>query len=280
MMTKRVLCMCVLMGVICGVSVAGSKIDGWMVDDFESYETTADMKATSLTTGGPWGILKEFQYSLGMIEWPAVAPLDINLMTGDPNGFTAVNEDDPNNQSMEVHYNLTDAASSCDVIIMAHNLGVPFAMMTVGPPLGDVPVADLTTIDKRSMKVEKRPGNTTVMDLFSLGLVGPDMALIGHFPITTTSLVSPDSVWESVEFEINGPMDTSESSSAFDRSAVSAIIIGTYDWSSSDVRYKLDDIMLFNEGVDCHAWSPADINMDCVVDMGDLSALASGWLSL
>lgn len=298
MMTKRVLCMCVLLAVICGVSVAGTKIDGWVVDDFESYETTADMKATSLTTGGPWGILQEFQYSLGMIEWPAGALLEINLMqspphgtgdpndTNDPNGFTAVNEIDADGpQSMEVHYLLTDAASSCDVIIMAHNLGVPFAMMTVGQPLGDVPVADLTTIDKLTMKIKKNSGNTTGLDIFSLGLIGPDMALIGAFPITSKLpgnkfLEYPENVWETLEFDINGEMDTTNATSTFDRSTVSAIIIGTYDVSGSDVHYLLDDIMLFNEGDDCHAWSPADINMDCAVNMDDLAVLASGWLGL
>jgi hypothetical protein len=298
MFTKRLLLVCVLVGVICGVSVAGSKIDGWVVDDFESYSSTAEMKATSLTTGGPWGILQEIQYSLGLIEWPAGALLEINLMpspphgtgdpndTNDPNGFTAVNEIDADGpQSMEVHYLLTEAGSSCDVIIMAHNLGVPFAMMAVGPPLGDVPVADLTTIDKLTMKIKKNSGNTTVEDTFEIGLIGPDMGLIGAFPATSKSsgnkfLEHPENVWETLEFDINGPMDTTNATSVSNRSAVSAIIIGTWDTVGSEVRYLLDDIMLFNEGNDCHAWSSADINMDCAVNMDDLAALASAWLGL
>ncbi len=300
MFRRKLLHVCLLLTAIGSVSMAGSKIDGWVMDDFESYTSTADMKATSLTTGGPWWILQELENVLFGKPIAAGATLEINLATSpphgtgdpndtnDPNGFTAIGEIDASGpQSVEVHYQLTSEASSCDLLTLAHNLGLPYVNIPTGQPapLDTLPVADFTTIGKMTMKVKKNSSNITNLDSFAVGLIGPDIKLIGQFRVLSTSpgndfLEYPDNVWETVEFDINGVMDTANADSAFGRDMVSAIVIGTYDTAGSDVRYLLDDITFFNEGEPCGAYDPADINMDCDVNMIDLSALASAWLSL
>ncbi len=300
MSVKKLLYVCLLTAVIGGVSMAGSNINGWVMDDFESYTSTAEMKATGLTTGGPWWILQELQNVLFGLPIADGATLEINLAmspphgtgdpndTNDPNGFTAIGEIDANGpQAIEVHYQLTNEASSCDLFTMVHNLGLPFINIPTGEPapLDTLPVADFTTIDKMTMKVKKNSGNVTNLDSFAVGLLGPDVKLIGQFRVISTSpgndfLEYPDNVWETVEFDINGVMDTANADSAFGRDMVTGIIIGTWDTPGTDVRYLLDDITFFNEGEPCQAYSPADINMDCDVNMIDLSALASAWMSL
>ena len=258
------------------------------------------MKATGLTTGGPWWILQELQLVLFGQPIAAGATLEIDLMpdfpygvgdpneSADPNGFLAYGEIDADGpQSVEVHYQLTQEASSCDLFTMVHNLGIPFVNMPTGeaPPLDVLPVADLTQIDKISMKFKKNSGNTSNLDSLALGLVGPDILLIGSFPVQSKSpgndfLEYPDNVWETVEFDINGTMDISNRESSFGRDMVSAILIGTFDTAGSNVSYLIDEITLYNEGDPCHAYSPADINMDCAVNLGDLTALGAAWLSL
>ena len=286
--TKLMLASCLILLVTTAISTAGSNINGWVMDDFESYSSTADLKATGLMTGGPWWILQELEYALFGKPIPSGAILEINLATGDPNGFTAIGEVDADGpQGVQVHYKLTDSDSSCDLFTMVHNLGIPFSLIPTGedPPLDYLPVADMTTIDKITMKVKKYANNKSNTDSFALVLLGPDIKVIGSFPVVSTSppnefLEYPNNIWETVEFDINGEMDISMTESAFGRDMVSAILIGTYDTSGSDVTYLLDDITLYNEGDPCHAYSPADINMDCAVNMLDMAQLAAQWLSL
>ncbi|MCF7954750.1 MAG: hypothetical protein K9M75_03000, partial [Phycisphaerae bacterium] len=71
MKTKKMILVLVAVSVtvLCGVSMAGSKINAWVIDDFESYDSTvggsSPMKAYDLTSGGPWFILQELQVALG-----------------------------------------------------------------------------------------------------------------------------------------------------------------------------------------------------------------------
>ncbi len=287
MLTRRyVMCtVCLVLLVTAGIGLAGSKIDGWVIDDFESYSSTADMKASGFGTGGPWWILQELQVALGMITIPPGTNLSIELVQ-DPNAYVANGTpDDPNNpgQGVEIHYDITSGIS-CDLFRFTNTMGIPYDLIATGmpAPLDYLPIADFTQYDKLSFKVMNLPGNDQGnTNNFTVALVGPDTKAIGNYRWSTEDgncFEYPENVWMIVELDLKNGMEPGDSS--FGPDMVSGITLGTYDRGGTYVTYIIDDIMLSNQSVPCPDYSPADVNLDCSVNLEDLMALTLDWLSL
>ncbi|MCK5000979.1 MAG: hypothetical protein KAS23_15660 [Anaerohalosphaera sp.] len=284
--TKLMLAACVMLSIVSGISFAGSKIDGWIIDDFESYSSTDELKASNPATDfgvKPWWILQEIQAGLGLITIPAGNNLSIKLVS-DPNAFLANGEVDPDGgQGLEIHYDLT-SGFSCDLFMLSSNMGIPFSLIPTGQsaPLDYLPIADFTKLDKITLKVKRASGNTSNTDSFGFTPIGPDLlgiVTINATPVEGTRIMEyPADTWETIEFDING--ESSPGTSTFGLNMVAGFVIGTYDGGNTNVTYVVDDIMVYKESVPCQAHSPGDINLDCEVNMLDLAVLAAEWLVL
>lgn len=296
----------VLAVAFCGTSMAGSRINAWMIDDFESYDSTvggaSPLRAYPDFSGGPWWLLQDIQTVIngspaGIVPTGGIINIELTETADplDPNGFVAKGENDPVSQAVTLHYDFTNATDnsggqvsywSCDLFRFSSSLGIPFryerSSFPSGHPLEYVPVADMTKYETLSFKIKNASGNTSGRNDLGLGLVGPDAQTIGYVGAVGSGpggdfLKYPADKWQTVEFRLSS---LSDGPSAFGPDMVTGIVIGTGDTLGSLNRatFYVDEIMLYSEGEPCDKYSPADINLDCSVDMADLAKLAAEWL--
>lgn len=299
-----------IVGLVVTMSVtlfAGSHQDVWVIEDFESYETTADMVADVIPqwppTGGPWWNLYSLQQILSLIQGgpgdpTPPFPTSITLGTSDPNGFLAFGNNgleevpDPNYpKSMILHYEMENSGS-VDLLTLASNTGLP-----VTGPVGalGLMVTDLTGFDKMQFKIKLLSGEPGPSSASTVSFADGNAASIGYYKAERTTLpmgilgasrngaaVTDEDMWTLIEFDLSAQLlsyDGSPPGSVQTLGGdVSSIIVGIEDSSGPrNVTIAIDDIAFYKES-GCPDYLAADINGDCTVDMGDLAAIGSQWL--
>ncbi|MBE0534810.1 MAG: hypothetical protein IH624_04010 [Phycisphaerae bacterium] len=270
------------------IVLAAGKQTVWVVEDFESYQSTTDMLATGLDTGGPWWNAYSLTQVLpgGSGDPTPPFPTTMTLGLGEPNGFTSEGETlaDPNSpKSMIIHYEIPNESRSADFLILAHNLGLPFNV--VQTPIGNLAIVDLTQFDKAQFKIKKFSGNQSHPNsAFTMAFVAPDTTTIGYYRARRTQLPSgimaaSQDVWEILEFDLSAELLGREDSASIKDVGVDvvAVVFGIEDEPSSSVTFAVDDIALYTES-ECPRYLPADLNGDCIVSLADLAVIAGQWL--
>ncbi len=269
--------------------VAAGKQTVWVVDDFESYQSTTDMLATGLNTGGPWWNAYSLTQVLpgGSGDPTPPFPTTMTLGVGDPNGFIAEGESlaDPNSpKSMIIHYEMpAGGRNEANFLMLAHNLGLPFDV--VSTPIGNLAIVDLTQFDKAQFKIKKFSGNRShPQSAFTMAFIAPDTSTIGYYRTQRTELPSgimgaSQDVWEILEFDLSAELlGRDDSASVKDiGTGVVAVVFGVEDEPSTSVTFAVDDIAFYAESK-CARYLVGDVNGDCIVSLADLAIIAGQWL--
>ncbi|MBI9019130.1 MAG: hypothetical protein JEZ07_17910 [Phycisphaerae bacterium] len=284
--------MCLAIGITTLLSTyanAGNKIDAWVIEDFESYETSSDMIGSpmELFTGAcPWAKMQD------VAGWePGLKEFDVSLAIhqddSDPNGFLPVGgTDDDGPQGMAIHTKV-DGYASGDMVTLCATTGLPItSIVDAYIPNGQGGYApyqfgciDFTEFDTISLKVKRRAGVLASEINFAITFIGPDLKAIGYlnkdqaFPITEGN-------WEILEFDLTAEPIKTDDPSAVDMTAVAILAFGSFEvGTDTDLNYIIDDITISKKSATCPEYIQADINLDCVVNLQDIAMLASDWLA-
>ncbi len=291
------------------LSYAGEKVDSWVIEDFESYNSKAEMMANEFdllplggeNTAGPWYDLWSLRVKLDddVDAMPAeIESFDIDLTIGDPNGindpngYTAIDEvdvDGPRAMALTMKTN-ADAGSykSAHAAILSKYTGLPIHTTTVPiPNIGNVPMpcTDLTQWDYLSIKFKNRADNDPWdKSAFEIIFLGPDMADIGFIESDRTAgrygsgiLSQAIDVWHIIEFSLD-PENVKGGSSFFGMDNVVGFAIGPTNDGNKQVTCIIDEITVYRESGECEKYIQGDVNLDCSVDLDDMSELAADWL--
>lgn len=291
--------------------LAGNHQDVWVVEDFESYETTADMLADVgfnwPTTGGPWWNafslvdILTFVLSGGQAGGDGTPPFPTTMELGysDPNGFLAFGKDgleevpDPTHpKCMLIHYETT-GDESVDVLMLARHTGLP--LYVPAAPLLPIMVTDLTQFDKVQFKIKLVAGEPSPSSAVTFSLANEKQEIIGFYRAERLGLplgiigasrvgavITDEDPWQLIEFDLSAIMHVYTSGmpegSAKDLgSSVAAITVGFEDKGARNVTIALDDIAFYRES-ECTDYLVGDVNGDCIVNLADLAVMAGQYL--
>ena len=305
----------VLMLVFCS-ALQAEKLDYWVIDGFENYNTTNDMLAGSFshpllplvtdppiteipttTPGGtgPWydmGYLREI-----LATGTPTINFDIGLVIGDqngvndPNGFTAVREVDVDGpRAMEITPLTTDWN---EVMILAADTGLPTHDTPINAePFITVPCVDFTQWDYLSIKLNNRSGNVPWEDAaIEFLFIGPDLGAMAWMEADRVYyepkgiFAQATDTWLVIEFaipdsklEIGHNLEQPPDGSNFDMTDVYAFGFGSIVQASGETTFAIDEIAVYRESDGCDEYVAGDVNLDCTVDLSDVSKLAADWL--
>jgi len=287
--------------------LAKSHQDVWLVEDFESYETTADMVADVIpqwpTTGGPWwnawSLVEVLTYyasggQAGSLGDP-LFPTTLTLGTRDPNGFLAFGKDglepvpDPTHpKCMLIHYETT-ADSTVDVLMLARHTGLP--LFEPAAPLLPIMVTDLTQFDKVQFKIKLVDGEPSPSSAVTFSIANDKQEILGFYRAERLGLplgiigasrsgavITDEDPWQLIEFDLSAILHpyTSgipEGSVKTLGSSVAAITVGFEDKGARNVTIALDDIAFYSES-ECPEYFVGDVDGDCQVTLADLAIIA------
>ena len=289
--------------------LARSHQDVWVVEDFESYETSADMLADVVmqwpTTGGPWWNafslvdILTFMGSGGQAGGDGTPPFPTSITLGetDPNGFLAFGKDglevhEPNQpKCMIIHYETT-GDSSVDVLMLARHTGLP--LFEPAAPLLPIMVTDLTKFDKVQFKIKLVDGEPSPSSAVTFSVANDKQEILGYYRAERLGLplgiigasrvgavITDEDPWQLIEFDLSAILHAytsgiPEGSVKTLGSSIAAITVGFEDKGARNVTIALDDIAFYRES-ECPEYLVADVNGDCQVTLGDLAIIAGQW---
>lgn len=298
--------------------LARSHQDVWVIEDFESYETTsgvepmaADVVIQWPPTGGPWWDLYSLQDILAFIGSGGQAggdgtppfPTVISLGEGDPNGFLAFGKDgleavpDPNHpKCMILHYEM-DVNGDVNLAIRSSDTGLPLT----GPigPLG-LMATDLRQFDKMQLKIKLLSGSPDPLSAVTVTFAteqGAGPVSIGFYKAERADLplgilgaskagaaITDQDMWQLIEFDLSAILHSWEGSDEGSIKTLGvdivAIIVGIEDEGETVTKDVTIaiDDIAFYKESDCPEYLVGDVSGDCQVTLADIAILAGQWL--